>query len=131
VPPAAPKTSPDPASAPSPLRASPESETEAHVCTLFAELLDLPEVGRHDDFFSLGGDSINAARVLARLRADLGLDLSPITLFQHPTAAALAAHLDAHLDKDPDDLATLARAFATLSAEEQAALLSPPPPLAS
>ena len=46
-------------------------------------LLDVPEVGRHDDFFSLGGDSILAVQLAARAR-DAGLPLTARMVFEHP-----------------------------------------------
>ncbi|GAA0395145.1 amino acid adenylation domain-containing protein [Streptomyces luteireticuli] len=67
----------------------PATETEATLCALFAELLELPEVGVHDDFFRLGGDSIVSIRLVGAARA-AGLTLSPRDVFEHRTPAALA-----------------------------------------
>jgi hypothetical protein len=41
---------------------------------IWAEVLDLPQVGVHDNFFALGGHSLTAARLMARIRADYGID---------------------------------------------------------
>ncbi|WP_051944337.1 non-ribosomal peptide synthetase [Streptacidiphilus rugosus] len=62
---------------------------ELLLCALFAELLDLPEVGADDGFFALGGDSILSIQLAARARA-AGLELTPREVFAHPTPAALA-----------------------------------------
>ncbi|MFC0004505.1 amino acid adenylation domain-containing protein, partial [Micromonospora siamensis] len=57
---------------------------------IYGEVLGLPEVGAEDDFFQLGGDSLLTIQVLARIREDLGVDLSPRAMFDRPTAAAMA-----------------------------------------
>ena len=56
----------------------------------FAEVLGAGRIGLDDDFFSLGGDSISAMRVVALARA-AGLELSARTVFESRTVAALAA----------------------------------------
>ncbi len=61
---------------------------------MFADLLSTPEVGRFDDFFALGGDSILSVQLAARARA-AGLTVSPRMVFEHPTVEQLAAALDA------------------------------------
>lgn len=80
------------------------TETERALATVFAELLSTPEVGRFDDFFALGGDSILSVQLSARARA-AGLPVSPRMVFEHPTPAQLAAALDAlgdgQVDADP------------------------------
>lgn len=60
---------------------------------MLAEVLDVPEVGRNDDFFSLGGDSILAVQVAARAR-DAGLTLTARMVFEHPAIHELAATID-------------------------------------
>ena len=48
---------------------APEGAIETMLATLWAELLDVPRIGRDDEFFLLGGDSLLATRLLGRLRA--------------------------------------------------------------
>ncbi|GAC58901.1 putative non-ribosomal peptide synthetase [Gordonia hirsuta DSM 44140 = NBRC 16056] len=67
-----------------------DGSAESVLCTLFAELLDLPAVAPDDDFFSLGGDSIIAIQVTSRARA-AGLTVTPRQIFTERTARALAA----------------------------------------
>ncbi|RLK53922.1 non-ribosomal peptide synthetase [Actinokineospora cianjurensis] len=72
----------------------PATDTERMVRDLFADLLDVPTVGLDDSFFALGGHSLLAARLVARLRAEIDGPLSIRAVFDTPTAAGLAAHLD-------------------------------------
>ncbi|WP_349368670.1 amino acid adenylation domain-containing protein [Salinarimonas sp.] len=70
------------------------SPAAARIAAAWAEVLGLPEIGRDDDFFRLGGDSVLAARIVVRLREDHGLAISIRTLFENPTPAALARTLE-------------------------------------
>ncbi|MFF3941710.1 type I polyketide synthase [Streptomyces phaeofaciens] len=80
---------------PAPSGSASESGTVDVVAGLFAEILDLPEVEPDESFFDLGGDSLIATRFVARVREVLPVDLAPRTLFEAPTAAELAALIDA------------------------------------
>ncbi|MFJ7590596.1 amino acid adenylation domain-containing protein [Streptomyces sp. NPDC097617] len=83
----------------------PAGETEELVAMVWASVLDAPRIGRHDDFFALGGHSLSATRVAARLRQSLGLDLPLHTLFEQRTVAALATAVEtvllAELEAEP------------------------------
>ncbi|WP_116205647.1 non-ribosomal peptide synthetase, partial [Amycolatopsis circi] len=79
---------PEPASAAA--YAPPESPAEETLAAIWAELLRVDRVGRHDGFFALGGDSILGIQVVSRAN-QAGLAVTPPLLFQHPTIAALAA----------------------------------------
>jgi mycobactin peptide synthetase MbtE len=76
----------------------PRTDTERALAAVFAELLSTPKVGRFDDFFTLGGDSILSVQLAARARA-AGLAVNPRMVFENPTVQQLAAALDA-LDED-------------------------------
>ncbi|HEY0553301.1 MAG TPA: amino acid adenylation domain-containing protein, partial [Thermoanaerobaculia bacterium] len=75
----------------------PRSPLEELTAGLWAELLGGGLPGLHDDFFALGGYSLLAIRMLARLRAATGVDLPLRALFAHPTVAALAAEVARNL----------------------------------
>ncbi|MFG2357908.1 SDR family oxidoreductase [Streptomyces sp. NPDC048521] len=70
---------------------------EAVVRRLFEELLGLPAcaVGPNDDFFDLGGQSLLASKLRARLRAVTGAEVALRTIFTKPTPAQIAAELSA------------------------------------
>ena len=68
---------------------TPGTDTERRLAPIFAEVLSLPGVGVDDNFFTLGGDSITAVR-LVRRAADAGIVISPLEVFDHPTVAGLA-----------------------------------------
>ncbi|MEV0318565.1 amino acid adenylation domain-containing protein [Streptomyces sp. NPDC050658] len=80
---------------------APSGHREETLTRLFAEILGVPRIGVDDAFFDLGGTSLLAARLVARVRDTLGAELTIGTLFQAQTPAALAAHLDAgHREAD-------------------------------
>jgi amino acid adenylation domain-containing protein len=74
--------------------AAPRSPTEELLAGIWGEVLGRDRVGIDEGFFDLGGDSLLANRVLARVRAALGLDLPPATLFEASTVAALAEQVE-------------------------------------
>ncbi len=73
---------------------APRSAQERALATIWADVLGVDGGRHHDDFFDLGGESILAARVLARVRDDLGVRLSVRDVFGARTVAALAPLLD-------------------------------------
>ncbi|WP_167538389.1 amino acid adenylation domain-containing protein [Streptomyces albofaciens] len=71
----------------------PRTERERLLCRLFAETLGVPEIGAEDSFFDLGGHSLLATRLINRVRAETGRELSIRTLFDAPVVADLARWL--------------------------------------
>lgn len=80
---------PAPASAAAPYEA-PRTAVERTLAEIWAEVLGTPEVGRRSSFFALGGHSLVAAAVLAKLRAVLGVTLPLRALFATDDLAGLA-----------------------------------------
>ncbi|MEU3461056.1 amino acid adenylation domain-containing protein [Streptomyces sp. NPDC006733] len=72
---------------------APRTPREETLTRLFAEVLGVDRVGAESGFFDLGGNSLLAARLVARIRATLGVELPIGALFQAPSPAALAARL--------------------------------------
>ncbi|NUS91953.1 MAG: AMP-binding protein, partial [Nocardia sp.] len=75
---------------------APSTPVEEIVAATFAEVLGVERVGVDDDFFALGGNSLSATRVAARLSAALDTDLAVRELFEASTVAALAARAETH-----------------------------------
>ncbi|WP_283812415.1 non-ribosomal peptide synthetase [Bradyrhizobium sp. USDA 3458] len=73
----------------------PQGEVETALAQIWAELLGVERIGRHDHFFELGGHSLLAVQVLERLRR-LSLGVEVRTLFARPVLADLAAGLGRH-----------------------------------
>ncbi|KAF1026602.1 MAG: Tyrocidine synthase 3 [Pseudomonas sp.] len=69
--------------------APPQGDVETLMAGIWAEVLKVERVGRHDHFFELGGHSLLAVNLVARLRK-AGLDVDARTLFSQPTLAELA-----------------------------------------
>ncbi|MFC6010621.1 amino acid adenylation domain-containing protein, partial [Nocardia lasii] len=72
---------------------APADPTEQLVAEICAEVLELPRVGMRDSFFDLGGNSLTATRLTARLSSALGVRVAVRDLFEYPTMADLAARL--------------------------------------
>jgi amino acid adenylation domain-containing protein len=68
---------------------APRNDLERILAEVWAEVLRLPRVGVHDNFFALGGDSILTIQVVARCR-ERGVEVLPRQIFRHPTVAGLA-----------------------------------------
>jgi amino acid adenylation domain-containing protein len=75
--------------------AAPRTGWERAVAAVFGEVLGVTQVGVEDDFFSLGGHSLAATRVVAQLRRELRVELPMRAVFEAPTVAALAVRLAA------------------------------------
>ncbi|KAA9373059.1 amino acid adenylation domain-containing protein [Microbispora cellulosiformans] len=73
---------------------APATPTEEVLCGLFAEILGVEEIGTDASFFDLGGDSLRAMRLLARIRSVLNAEVSIRGLFAEPTVAGVARLID-------------------------------------
>ncbi|WP_246763631.1 non-ribosomal peptide synthetase [Rhizobium sp. 007] len=74
---------------------APQGGIETALAAIWAELLGVERVGRHDHFFELGGHSLLAVQLMERLRR-LSLGVEVRTLFARPVLADLAASLGSH-----------------------------------
>ncbi len=76
---------------------APASPTEQRLATIWQDLLGRSAIRRNEDFFSAGGHSLTAARLMLRIREAFGVDLPLRIVFQSPTVAAMAAAIEARL----------------------------------
>ncbi|MGH8890406.1 MAG: amino acid adenylation domain-containing protein [Acidothermaceae bacterium] len=72
----------------------PRTPTERKLAEIWREILNVPDIGIHDNFFELGATSLAAARLFARIEQDLGTKLPIAPVFQAPTIEALAKLVD-------------------------------------
>jgi len=75
---------------------APGSETEQQVAAIWEQVLNLKEIGVHDNFFQLGGHSLTAMQVLSRIRDVFQIKLSLRMLFDLPTVSELARRIETH-----------------------------------
>jgi oxalate---CoA ligase len=72
---------------------APKNNLEDVVARIYADVLELPSVGVHDNFFALGGDSLRAMQVISRVRSLFLVNLPIATLFLKTTVAQLAEEI--------------------------------------
>ncbi len=77
---------------------APRTSLEKELAGIWATVLQIEQVGIHDDFFALGGDSLLATQVLAHIHTILLLDVEVSCFFEAPTVAEMAQHLEALID---------------------------------
>ncbi|GER90134.1 non-ribosomal peptide synthetase [Dictyobacter vulcani] len=75
--------------------AAPETPLEEILASIWASVLQVESVGRTEHFFRLGGHSLQATQVVARLRDILQLELPVRAIYDKPTIAKLATHIEA------------------------------------
>ncbi|HEX5542762.1 MAG TPA: amino acid adenylation domain-containing protein [Micromonospora sp.] len=98
--------------------APPRNETEERLTALWCDVLGRAEVGIHDNFFALGGHSLTATRMIARIRATFGTELALRSFFAAPTIAELA-DLIVHEAVDPAERAVVDRIAPARSSPER------------
>jgi len=77
-----------------PVTAAPRSDVERAVAAIWQEVLGVDAVGVADDFFALGGQSLAATHVAARLRDAFDVELPVTAVFDWPTVAELATAVE-------------------------------------
>ncbi len=73
--------------------AAPETEMEKTIAGIWLETLNLDKVGMHDNFFDLGGNSLNIVKVYNKLKTITGTDIPLVDMFQYPTIHSLSRYL--------------------------------------
>jgi thioesterase domain-containing protein/acyl carrier protein len=80
---------------------APRTETERRIAAIFQRVLDRPSVGVNEDFFDLGGDSLQAMELLSELESELKLRVPFHRVAQGISVAALARHRDEFVPWSP------------------------------
>ena len=93
---------------------APRDRRERVLAALFGEVLGVTRVGIDDGFFDLGGHSLSAMRLVARVRAELGVEVPIRAVFDAPTVAGLAQWMRTH---------AAARVGAVLTARQRPAVV--------
>jgi mycobactin phenyloxazoline synthetase len=106
---------------------APSDDVQAALADIVAEVLGVDLVGVHDDFFALGGDSVLATTVIARVRDWLEIDHAVVAdLFATRTVGGLAERLDKREAQrgTPDRLAVIARHYLEVASLTDAEVLA-------
>ncbi|MGB2569966.1 non-ribosomal peptide synthetase [Micromonospora citrea] len=82
----------------------PRTDAETLVAEVYADILQVEKVGAHDDFFALGGNSLRGMRAMARIRAEVDVDLPMRALFSSPVVTDLAAVIEQRIAAELDQL---------------------------
>jgi aspartate racemase len=80
----------------------PRTAVEKRIAKIWRELMELDQVGIHDEFFDLGGHSLMAVRILTRIEADLGVRLPLTSFFHSGTIYQLSELVNRNIDEVRD-----------------------------
>lgn len=81
----------------------PSTPTEREVAEIWQSVMGLEEIGVHDNFFDLGGHSLQATRIMARVRSGMGVDVKLREMYAAPTVSALALAVTEMMAAETDD----------------------------
>jgi hypothetical protein len=87
----------------------PQGNLETALAEIWAEVLKLEQVGRHDDFFALGGQSLLALRVLFRVNDCFQMELSVRPLLEHSVLMEFAQKMRSISGRNPEELEKIAK----------------------
>ncbi|OTA15698.1 PvdJ [Xenorhabdus vietnamensis] len=79
---------------------APRDDIEEKICQLWQGLLKISQVGIHDNFFTLGGHSLQATRLISSIRNELHVEIPLKSIFEHPTLEQLSHIVTIHLIKE-------------------------------
>jgi amino acid adenylation domain-containing protein len=105
---------------------APRTPLEETLAGIWHETLGVAQVGVESNFFDLGGHSLLATRVVSQMRERLGIELPLRVLFESPTIAGLAQHIDSAQSKDTElgRIMSVLENIENISEEEVTALLA-------
>lgn len=70
------------------------TETEVRLIEIWKEVIDVDQIGKFENFFNLGGDSLKAAKLAARICEEFSINLSVQVIFEHQTLKTLSMAID-------------------------------------
>jgi len=106
---------------------APSTKAERAIAAIWSDLLGVEEVGRRDNYFELGGDSIIALQIILRA-SQSGFEFSPQDLFQYQTVAELALLVEQPQPVEQDQTVALAESMgADITDQVKSATASPAP----
>jgi acyl carrier protein len=73
---------------------APRTLVEQRLAGILSQLLSVKAVGVNDNFFFLGGHSLLGTQLLTRISQSFGVELSLLSLFDHPTLAAMSEEIE-------------------------------------
>ncbi|NIM15446.1 MAG: SDR family NAD(P)-dependent oxidoreductase [Candidatus Aminicenantes bacterium] len=73
--------------------AAPENEIQRAIAAIWKEVLKVDKVGIHDNFFEMGGTSLDIVRLNSRLKEALAKEIPVVILFEYPTIHTFTRHL--------------------------------------
>ncbi|MDC9604575.1 non-ribosomal peptide synthetase [Xenorhabdus griffiniae] len=106
---------------------APQGEIEQQIAAILQNLLGLEQIGRHDSFFDLGGNSLSIIQLMARLRDAFHLEVSIQDIFTHPELSELAELIASRQIETffaQEDIELLQKELENLSEDELRALLN-------
>ena len=95
---------------------APQTDAERIIANIWQEVLHLKKVGMDDNFFDLGGHSLLMVQVHSKLRQAFEKKISMVEMFQYPTIASVAKHLNRH----QDELSPFEKIYAQAEKQKQA-----------
>jgi acyl carrier protein len=81
---------------------APRTGMEEAVAAVWEQVLQRGRIGTEENFFEIGGHSLIATQIAARLRDRLGVSIAVRMIFEHPTITALASAIDSNRDQWAD-----------------------------
>lgn len=98
---------------------APRTPVEEQLAKIWAEVLGLERVGVQDNFFDLGGHSLNATQIISRTQQALSVTLSLRSLFEDPTITALACTVEHALEQQEPTTVPILQAITHEEHEDQ------------
>ncbi|MFZ8201853.1 amino acid adenylation domain-containing protein [Alteromonas portus] len=99
---------------------APRVKEEILIAEIWQKLLDITAVGRNDDFFALGGNSLLATRFVAMLNVELGTQITIGEFFRNSLLRKLAAYIDIQSKQKENEAYSDTETVMTLNASKQA-----------